>query len=125
TPRNVLVTNTDPLIPSRMLTLDWVGGGSNLHAFDVGPHGDLYGSSYMPNLLWRARLTTGDSPGDLSSVGSAKEEGSAKEGLDAAPSHEVLELEDLGKHTFAMGDSYSVATIGDKVYLGSYPEARL
>ncbi len=128
TPRHVLVTNTDPLIPSRLLTLDWVGGGSNLHAFDVGPRGDLYGSSYMPNLLWRARLTTGDSSGDLSSVGSAKEEvppRGTKEGPRSAPSHEVLELEDLGKHTFAMGDSYSVATIGDKVYLGSYPEARL
>ena len=94
TPRQVLVANTDPLIPSRRLTLDWVGGGSNLHAFDVGPGGDLYGSSYMPNLLWRA-----------------------------TPDGAVME--DLGKHTFAMGDSYSVATIEGKVYLGSYPEARL
>ena len=93
-PRHVLVTNTNSLIPSRTLVLDWVGGGSNLHAFDVGPRGDLYGSSYMPNLLWRS-----------------------------TPDGSVME--DLGKHTFAMGDSYSVATIGDKVYLGSYPEARL
>jgi len=94
TPRHVLVANINPLIPSRVLTLDWVGGGSNLHAFDVGPGGNLYGSSYMPNLLWRSAP-----------------DGSA--------------MEDLGKHTFAMGDAYSVVTVGEKVYLGSYPEARL
>jgi len=94
TPRNVLLTNVDPLASTRVLQLDWVGGGSNLHAFDVGPGGQLYGSSYMPNLLWRSNP---DGTG----------------------------MEDLGKHSFAMGDSYSVATIGNKVYLGSYPEARL
>jgi hypothetical protein len=110
-PRSVLVANTNPLIASHVLHLDWVGGGSNLHAFELGPHGDLYGSSYMPNLLWRARLAPGDSPGDPPSVASAKA------GLPV--------LEDLGKHTFAMGDAYSVATIGNQVYLGSYPEARL
>lgn len=111
TPRNVLVANTNPLVLSRTLQLDWVGGGSNLHAFDVGPGGDLYGSSYMPNLLWRGKFSASKKPS----------EALAKEG----PPAESLELEDLGKHTFAMGDSYSVATIGEKVYLGSYPEARL
>lgn len=121
TPRHVLVANINPLIPSRILVLDWVGGGSNLHVFDVGPGGDLYGSSYMPNLLWRAKLATGDSPA----------KGSATAGLRPAnpqnsiQSQEPLELEDLGKHSFAMGDSYSIATIGNQVYLGSYPEARL
>jgi hypothetical protein len=125
TPRHVLVANTNPLIPSRILTLDWVGGGSNLHAFDVGPHGDLYGSSYMPNLLWRAKLAKGDSPGDSPAKASAAAGALAKEGPRPVPTQEVIELEDLGKHTFAMGDSYSVATIGDRVYLGSYPEARL
>jgi hypothetical protein len=100
-----------------------VGGGSNLHAFDVGPGGDLYGSSYMPNLLWRAKIggkqespaAPGTASAGLPSIGSATE------GLSPA----AYEMEDLGKHTFAMGDSYSVATIEGKVYLGSYPEARL
>ncbi len=54
TPRTILLTNTDPQVPSRQLTLDWVGGGSNLFVFDVGPGGDLYGTSYLPNHLFRA-----------------------------------------------------------------------
>jgi hypothetical protein len=93
-PREVLLVNSDPLVPSRRLTLDWVGDGSNVYAMDIGPGGDLYGSSYMPNHLFRA-----------------KPDGS--------------ELTDLGKHTLAMGVAYALATVGDKVYLGSYPEARL
>ena len=94
TPRHVLLANTNPLIPSRLLTLDWVGGGSNLGVIDTGPAGAIYGSSYMPNLLWKA-----------SADGST--------------------VEDLGKHTFAMGVTYSLATVGEKLYLASYPEARL
>jgi hypothetical protein len=35
------------------------------------------------------------------------------------------DVRDLGQHTFAMGVAYSLATVGEKVYLGSYPEARL
>jgi hypothetical protein len=93
-PRHVLLANTDPLVPSRSLTLDWVGGGSNLHVFDVGPGGAIYGSSYMPNHLFRAAP-----------------DGSA--------------IADLGKHTFAMGEAYSLATLDGKLYLASYPEARL
>ncbi len=99
TPRDLLLTNTDPTVPSRRLRLDWVGGGSNLHVMDIGPGGDLYGSSYMPNQLFRARLP-------------AKADGEAT-------------LENLGKHTFAMGEAYSLATVDGKVYLASYPEARL
>ncbi|MCC6414521.1 MAG: hypothetical protein IT582_01225 [Opitutaceae bacterium] len=56
TPRNVLLTNRDPLVPSRRLHLDWIGGGSNLHLITVGPVGDLCGSSYMPNRLFRSSL---------------------------------------------------------------------
>ncbi len=93
-PRLVLLANVNPLVPSRLLTLDWVGGGANLHVFDVGPGGALYGSSYMPNHLFRA-----------------------------SPDGTVVE--DLGKHTFAMGEAYSLATLDGKVYLASYPEARL
>ncbi|MFI5357130.1 MAG: hypothetical protein ACHQ4G_07330, partial [Opitutales bacterium] len=54
TPRRVLLSHRDPLVPSRELRLDWVGGGSNLHLIGVGPDGNLYGSSYMPNRLFRA-----------------------------------------------------------------------
>ena len=94
TPRNLLLTNRDPLVPSRRLHLDWVGGGSNLHVFELGPDNRLYGSSYMPNRLFRSTL-----------------DGS--------------EIEDLGEHTYAGGEAYSLANFDGKVYLASYPEARL
>jgi hypothetical protein len=89
-PRRLMLTNTDPLIASRVLTLDWKGGGSDLHVIELGPDGALYGSSYMPNRLFRV-TTDGE------------------------------KIADLGQHTFAMGEAYSVATLGGKVYLGSYP----
>ncbi|HNC23138.1 MAG TPA: hypothetical protein PLU52_02950 [Opitutaceae bacterium] len=94
TPRNVLLANTNPMVPSRRLHLDWVGGGSNIHIIDPGPDGQLYGSSYMPNLLYRSSL-------------------------------DGREMVDLGQHTFAMGEAYSMAVLDGKIYLGSYPEARL
>lgn len=94
TPRNVLLTNVDPLVPSRRLHLDWEGGGSNVHIIEVGPGGQLFGSSYMPNRLYRATL-------------------------------DGREVVDLGEHTFAGGEAYSSATLDGKLYLGSYPEARL
>lgn len=53
-PRRILLSNTDPLVASRILSLDWVGGGSNVHVIALGPDGMLYGSSYLPNLLFRA-----------------------------------------------------------------------
>jgi hypothetical protein len=34
-------------------------------------------------------------------------------------------VQDLGKHSLAMGEAYSLATVEGKVYLASYPEARL
>ncbi len=92
--RKVLLANRDPFITSRTLTLDWVGGGSSLHVLAVGAGGDLYGSSYLPNRLFRASL-----------------DGSR--------------IEDLGDHCFAGGEAYSLASLDGKVWLASYPEARL
>jgi hypothetical protein len=94
TPRHVLLTNRDPQVPDHSLALDWVGGGSNLHLCDVGPGGDVYGSGYMPNNLFRAKRDGGG-------------------------------VEDLGQHSFAMGEAYSLASLDGKVYLASYPGARL
>ena len=94
TPRKVLLVNRDPLVASRLLTLDWQGAGSNVYALDVGPGGGLYGTSYMPNHLF-------------------------------AVSTDGHDLHDMGQHTFAMGAAYSLATVGNKLYVGSYPEARL
>ena len=94
TPRHVLLANVNPLIPSRTIVLDWVGGGSNIHIIDPGPGDLLYGSSYMPNQLFRATL-----------------DGS--------------KVEDLGVHSIAMGEAYSTAVLDGKLYLASYPAARL
>ncbi len=93
-PRTIELTNTDPAVPARTLTLDWQGGGANLHVMEPGPDGRLYGSGYMPNHLFVA-----------------------------APDGRAMA--DLGKHSLAMGEAYSLATLGGKVYLASYPEARL
>ncbi len=107
TPRHVLLANTDPLIASRTLVLDWVGGGSNIHIINPGPGGLLYGSSYMPNQLWRATV---DSPSEVPPRGT-------KEGSTV--------IEDLGVHSIAMGEAYSTAVLDGRIYLASYPEARL
>ena len=94
TPRDLLVTNINPRIASRRLHLDWVGGGSNVHVIEEGPDGMLYGSSYLPNHLYRSSLD-----GSIS--------------------------EDLRQHSIARGQAYSAATMDGKVYLASYPQARL
>ncbi len=51
-----MLANVNPLIASRVLHLDWVGGGSNIHVIELGPDGMLYGSSYLPNLMYRSSL---------------------------------------------------------------------
>lgn len=94
TPRDLLITNVNPRVASRRLTMDWVGGGSNIHVIEEGPDGMLYGSSYLPNHLYRASL-------------------------------DGTVAEDLGQHSISRGQAYSAATIGNKVYLASYPQARL
>lgn len=94
TPRDLLVTNVNPQIASRRVQMNWVSGGSNVHVIEEGPGGMLYGSSYLPNHLYRSSLD-----GTIS--------------------------EDLGQHSIARGQAYSATTIGDKVYLASYPQARL
>jgi len=94
TPRHVLLANINPLVDSRTIVLDWVGGGSNIHIINPGPGGMLYGTSYMPNQLFRA-APDGNS------------------------------VEDLGVHSIAMGEAYSTAVLDGKLYLASYPEARL
>lgn len=93
-PRDLVLTNRDPAIASRHLHLDWVGGGNNLHLIGLGPNGDIYGSSYLPNHLYHA-----------------------------TPNGSVVE--DLGKHSLAGGQAYSLTTLDGKLYLASYPGSRL
>ncbi|MFZ9682607.1 MAG: hypothetical protein ACO3DQ_05310 [Cephaloticoccus sp.] len=93
-PRHLRLTNQDPAIAPRDLHLDWIGGGNNLHVIGVGPDGDLYGSSYLPNRLCHA-----------------KRDGSV--------------IEDLGTHTTAGGQAYSMAVLDGKLYLASYPGSQI
>lgn len=92
--RQLLLTNTDPKVPSRTLTLDWQGGGTALHVMDVGPDGRIYGSTLMPNRMFVA-----------------------------TPDGQVVK--NLGRFSFADGEAYSMATMGNKLYLASYPGGRL
>lgn len=93
-PRVLRLTHRDPAVAPRDLHLDWIGGGNNLHIIGLGPDGDLYGSSYMPNRLFHATTD-----GTL--------------------------VEDLGDHTAAAGEAYSLAGMDGKLYLASYPAAHL
>ena len=111
TPRLLRLTNRDPNIAPRDLMLDWVGGGNNLHVIGEGPDGHLYGSSYLPNRLFRARLGLEKSPAIAS----------ATEGAPNASS----KTEDLGMHTVAGGQAYSMANLDGKLYLASYPGSHL
>jgi len=93
-PRDLLLTNVDPKVPSRRLALDWEGAGSNLFSIVEGPDGYLYGSSKLPNRLFRA-----------------------------APDGSMAE--DLGQFSLAGGQAYEAITVGEKIYLASYPQSRL
>lgn len=94
TPRHLRLTNRDPSVAPRELLLDWVGSGNNLHVIGLGPDGDLYGSSYLPNRLFHA-----------------KRDGRV--------------VEDLGMHTTAGGQAYSMAVLDGKLYLASYPGSQI
>jgi hypothetical protein len=94
TPRNLLLTNQESARaqppPAPRLGRRWLEPACDR----TRPDGHLYGSSYMPNRLFRSTL-------------------------DGAT------IEDLGEHTYAGGEAYSLANLDGKIYLASYPEARL
>jgi len=51
--RKILLTSTDPTVAPRTLDLDWRGGGSNIFVIHRGPDGQIYGSSFLPEHLFR------------------------------------------------------------------------
>jgi hypothetical protein len=59
-PRKLVLTNTDPAIAARELTLDWVGGGTQLFLIGLGPDNRIYGSSILPEHLFRCNLDGSD-----------------------------------------------------------------
>ncbi len=51
--RQIRLTSTNPTVPTRTLTLDWQGGGTNLFVLHRGPDGLIYGSSFLPEHIFR------------------------------------------------------------------------
>lgn len=49
----VRLTSTNPSVEPRTIDLDWQGGGTNLFKLHLGPDGNLYGSSFLPEHLFR------------------------------------------------------------------------
>ncbi|MDB6168794.1 MAG: hypothetical protein JWM88_1658 [Verrucomicrobia bacterium] len=51
--RRVRLTSTNPAVARRTLELDWKGGGTNLFLIHPGADGLLYGSSFLPEHVFR------------------------------------------------------------------------
>jgi hypothetical protein len=51
--KKLLLTSTNPTVAPRTLDLDWDGGGSNIFSIHLGADGNLYGSSFLPEHLFR------------------------------------------------------------------------
>lgn len=51
--KQLRITNTNPTVAPRTLDLDWSGGGTNLWLLHLGPDGNIYGSSFLPEHLFR------------------------------------------------------------------------
>ena len=78
----------------RLFTLDFQAAGTELFLIHRGPDGNVYGSSILPEHLFRYI------PGKGSPV-------------------------DLGQCSASAGEAYSMANLDGKIYIASYPAARI
>jgi len=51
--RTILLQSVRPSLPPRTLNLDWHGDGSNIFMIHQGPDGLIYGSSFLPEHMFR------------------------------------------------------------------------
>ena len=51
--RRIRLTSTNPTVAPRLINLDWHGDGSNLFVLHRGLDGNLYGSSFLPEHIFR------------------------------------------------------------------------
>jgi hypothetical protein len=51
--RKVRLTSINPNVPSRVIDLDWEGSGTNLFVLHLAADGNIYGSSFLPEHLFR------------------------------------------------------------------------
>lgn len=78
----------------RTFRLEYEASGTAIFYLHAGPDQCLYGSSILPEHLFRYNPNDG-------------------------------ELIDLGRCSIAMGEAYSMANLSDKLYISSYPAARI
>ena len=85
---------TAPSGETRVLHLDWEGDGTDIMFCHLGPDGLVYGSSMLPEHLFRYNPQTGESI-------------------------------DFGACSTSGGEAYSMGNLDGKLYIASYPEAKL
>ena len=51
--RNIRLASTNPTVATRVLPLDWQGGGSNIFVLHHAADGNIYGSSFLPEHIFR------------------------------------------------------------------------
>ena len=78
----------------RAFELDYKASGNDIFCLHAGPDGCVYGSSYLPEHLFRYDPKTD-------------------------------ELVDLGRCSASTGEAYSMANLDEKIYISSYPAARI
>ncbi len=106
--KKILLTSTNSNIAPRTIELDWDGGGSNLFVMERGSDGNIYGSSFLPEHLFRYRPAASS---DLSSEASAKEE---------------ADLTNLGRCSVMMGEAYRLGNFSDgTMIITSYPKSHI
>lgn len=94
TNRRLVIRSPEPGVEARELELDWVGGGTELFRLHAGPDGCLYGSSLLPEHIFRYHPAS-------------------------------RELKNLGQCSVSLGEAYSFVNCGHRIYIASYPKARL
>ena len=90
--RNLEITAPDGT--AKTLFLDYDAAGTDIFCLHGGPDGCVYGSSVLPEHLFRYDPQSGESI-------------------------------DLGMCSEAVGEAYSMATLAGKIYISSYPGARV
>jgi streptogramin lyase len=90
--RNLEITKPDGSV--KTFYLDYKAAGTDIFCLHGGPDGCVYGSSVLPEHLFRYNPKTG-------------------------------ELTDLGICSIAAGEAYSMANLDGRIYICSYPGARI
>lgn len=58
--RKIRLTSSNPTVSPRVIELDWQGAGTNLFVLHLGSDQNIYGSSFLPEHLFRYNPRNGD-----------------------------------------------------------------